>query len=55
MNPANDSHTPHVEVDDAAAAFRRTEDLTRRALSIPKKDAGAKPKKGGTKKQSRRR
>jgi hypothetical protein len=32
---------PRVEVDDAAAAFRKLEDATRRIMAAPKKNVDA--------------
>ena len=29
---------PHIEVSDAAEAFRKLEDFTRRILAVPKKE-----------------
>jgi len=38
MSNGKDGPVPHVEVPDAAVAFRKLENFTRRILGVPKKE-----------------
>jgi hypothetical protein len=45
MSNPKDGPMPQVEVPDAAVAFRKLEDFTRRMLAVPKKEIDARLEK----------
>jgi len=53
MSNPKDGPIPHVEVPDAAAAFHKLENFTRRILAVPKKEIDAKLAKESQEKKKR--